>query len=120
MCYRVLVRVDLNVPLTKDTFQVTDDTRIRGTIPTIDYLVKKGAKVILTSHLGRPKGGYEKKFSLAPVVPRLSELLGKKVTLVPDVIGTSVEKAVSELNDGDVILLENSRFYKVMHTSFFV
>jgi len=109
---RVLVRVDLNVPLTKDTFQVTDDTRIRGTIPTIDYLVKKGAKVILTSHLGRPKGGYEKKFSLAPVVPRLSELLGKKVTLVPDVIGTSVEKAVSELNDGDVILLENSRFYK--------
>lgn len=109
---RVLVRCDLNVPLTKDTFQVTDDTRIRGSMPTIEYLVKKGAKVILTSHLGRPKGGYEKKFSLAPVVPRLSELLGKPVTLVPDCIGVSVGRAVSEMNDGDVVLLENSRFYK--------
>jgi len=109
---RVLVRCDLNVPLTKDTLQVTDDTRIRGSMPTIEYLVKKGAKVILTSHLGRPKGGYEKKFSLAPVVPRLSELLGKPVTLVPDCIGVSVGRAVSEMNDGDVVLLENSRFYK--------
>lgn len=80
------MRVDLNVPLTKEGV-ITDDTRIRGSIPTIKYLSDKGAKVLLTSHLGRPKGGYEKKFSLAPVAPRLSELLKKEVKLVPDCIG---------------------------------
>jgi 3-phosphoglycerate kinase len=90
-CYldiiRVLVRCDLNVPLSKEGV-ITDDTRIRGSIPTIKYLSDKGAKVLLTSHLGRPKGGFEKKFSLAPVAPRLAELLKRsEVKLVPDCIG---------------------------------
>eukprot|EP00597_Dinobryon_sp_UTEXLB2267_P003445 CAMPEP_0170067826 /NCGR_PEP_ID=MMETSP0019_2-20121128/7017_1 /TAXON_ID=98059 /ORGANISM="Dinobryon sp., Strain UTEXLB2267" /LENGTH=661 /DNA_ID=CAMNT_0010275291 /DNA_START=86 /DNA_END=2071 /DNA_ORIENTATION=- len=107
---RVLVRCDLNVPLSKEGV-ITDDTRIRGSIPTIEYLVNKGAKVLLTSHLGRPKGGYEKKFSLAPIAPRLAELLKKEVKLVPDCIGVSVGAAVSKMSDGDVVLLENSRFY---------
>eukprot|EP01035_Chromulina_nebulosa_P020052 gene20052-26032_t len=106
---RVFVRVDFNVPLEKGV--ITDDTRIRGAIPTIKYLVDKGAKVLLSSHLGRPKGGYEAKFSLAPIVPRLSELLGKPVTFVPDPIGISVGAALSKSHDGDVFLLENVRFY---------
>ena len=84
----MLVRCDLNVPL-KDGI-ITDDTRIRGSIPTIEYLVSKGAKVLLTSHLGRPKGGYEKKFSLAPIAPRLAQLLKKEVKLVPDCIGKTM------------------------------
>ena len=106
---RVLVRCDLNVPLEKG--KITDDTRIRGSIPTIEYLVKNGAKVMLTSHLGRPKDGYEAKFSLAPIAPRLSELLGQKVELVPDCIGMAVAKTVQGMKDGQVVLLENSRFY---------
>lgn len=123
---RVLVRADFNVPLDKKTGKITDDTRIRGAIPTIvsfllftihiifgvqKYLVSKGAKVLLSSHLGRPTGGYEKKFSLAPVGPRLAELLGQPVPLVPDCIGVAVGAALSTLNDGDVVLLENVRFY---------
>lgn len=106
---RVLVRCDLNVPLEKGV--ITDDTRIRGSIPTIKYLQSKGAKVLLSSHLGRPKGGYEAKFSLAPIAPRLAELLGTKVPLVPDCIGVSVGAAIASMNDGDVCLLENVRFY---------
>ena len=106
---RVFVRADFNVPLEKG--KITDDTRIRGAIPTIKYLTSKGAKVLLSSHLGRPKGGYEAKFSLAPITGRLSELLGQPVPLVPDCIGVSVGKAVSEMKDGDVCLLENVRFY---------
>ena len=106
---RVFVRADFNVPLEKG--KITDDTRIRGAMPTIQYLASKGAKVLVSSHLGRPKGGYEAKFSLAPIVPRLSELLGKPVQLVPDCIGVSVGKAVAEMKDGDVALLENVRFY---------
>ena len=101
---RVLVRCDLNVPL--EGGKITDDTRIRGSIPTIQYLVKNGAKVLLTSHLGRPKGGYEAKFSLAPIAPRLSELLGKKVDLVPDCRGMAVDKTVQGMAEGDVVLLE--------------
>lgn len=108
--FRVLVRCDLNVPLSK-TLEVTDDTRIRGSIPTIQYLVSKGAKVLLTSHLGRPSGGFEAKYSLSSIQPRLAELLGQPVTLVPDCIGMSVAKAVTNMNDGDVVLLENVRFY---------
>lgn len=108
---RVFVRADFNVPLDKKTLAITDDTRIRGAIPTIEYLISKGAKVLLSSHLGRPKGGYEAKFSLAPIVPRLSELLGKPVTLVPDCIGVSVGAALSKMENGDVALLENVRFY---------
>ena len=101
---RVLVRCDLNVPL--EGGKITDDTRIRGSIPTIQYLVKNGAKVLLTSHLGRPKGGYEAKFSLAPIAPRLTELLGKKVELVPDCRGMAVAKTVQGMAEGDVVLLE--------------
>eukprot|EP01041_Mallomonas_annulata_P005075 gene5075-10154_t len=107
---RVLVRCDLNVPLDKQMV-ITDDTRIRGSIPTIEYLSSKGAKVLLSSHLGRPKGGYEAKFSLAPVATRLSEILKKSVPLVPDCIGVSVGAQLSKMNDGDVCLLENVRFY---------
>mmetsp|Transcript_6909 Transcript_6909/g.10263 ORF Transcript_6909/g.10263 Transcript_6909/m.10263 type:complete len:436 (+) Transcript_6909:42-1349(+) len=108
---RVFVRADFNVPLEKGTNKITDDTRIRGAIPTIKYLTSKGAKVLLSSHLGRPKGGYEAKFSLAPITPRLSELLGQPVPLVPDCIGISVGAALSTMKDGDVALLENVRFY---------
>jgi phosphoglycerate kinase len=91
--------------------KITDDTRIRGAMPTIKYLVEKGAKVLLSSHLGRPKGGYEAKYSLAPITPRISELLGKEVKLVPDCIGISVGAAVAGMKEGDVCLLENVRFY---------
>ena len=105
-----MVRCDLNVPLSKEGV-ITDDTRIRASIPTIKYLVSKGAKVLLTSHLGRPKGGYEEKFSLAPIAPRLTQLLGKSVPLIPDCIGMSVAAHVAGMADGDVALLENSRFY---------
>ena len=107
---RVLVRCDLNVPLSEG--KITDDTRIRGSIPTIEYLSSKGAKVMLSSHLGRPKNGPDDKFSLAPVAPRLSELLGKDVKLVSDCIGSTVSDATGAMADGDVCLLENVRFYK--------
>merc|ERR1712127_681155 len=107
---RVLVRCDLNVPLDGKT--ITDDTRIRASIPTIEYLKKNGAKVLLSSHLGRPKDGPEDKFSLGPVAPRLSELLGKDVVMAPDCIGDGVKECVSKMADGDVLLLENTRFYK--------
>jgi phosphoglycerate kinase len=106
----VLVRCDLNVPLKGG--RITDDTRVRGSMPTIKYLVQNGAKVMLISHLGRPKDGYDDAFSLAPVAPRLSELLGKEVKLCPDCIGPSVKKMHGQMNNGDVILLQNSRFYK--------
>ena len=106
---RVLVRCDLNVPLSKGV--ITDDTRIRGSIPTIKYLLDRGAKVLLTSHLGRPKGGFEEKFTLAPIAPRLSQLLGKPVPLVSDCIGMAVAKHVQSMKNGDVALLENVRFY---------
>nr|AAW79325.1 phosphoglycerate kinase [Isochrysis galbana] len=107
---RVLVRCDLNVPLDGKT--ITDDTRIRASIPTIKYLIDNGAKVLLSSHLGRPKGGPEDKFSLGPVAPRLSELLGKEVTMAPDCIGDAVADCVTKMANGDVLLLENTRFYK--------
>jgi len=107
---RVLVRCDFNVPL-DDVGKITDDTRIRASLPTIKYLINAGAKVILCSHLGRPKGAYNEKFSLAPVAKRLSEYLNKDVKLVEDVIGESATNAVSSMNDGDIILLENVRFH---------
>lgn len=107
---RVLVRCDLNVPLDGKT--ISDDTRIRASIPTIKYLVDGGAKVLLSSHLGRPKDGPEDKFSLGPVASRLSELLGKSVTMAPDCIGPDVAAIVSSMANGDVTLLENVRFYK--------
>ncbi|KAK8644050.1 hypothetical protein V6N13_013323 [Hibiscus sabdariffa] len=107
---RVFVRVDLNVPL-DDNFNITDDTRVRAAVPTIKYLMGHGSKVILSSHLGRPKG-VTPKYSLKPLVPRLSELLGVEVKMANDCIGAEVEKLVAELPDGGVLLLENVRFYK--------
>jgi len=107
---KVLVRCDVNVPLDGKT--ITDDTRIRSSIPTIKYLTEKGAKVTVCSHLGRPKDGPEDKFSLGPCAERMGELLGSSVTLAPDCVGEEVEKLVSEAEDGSVIMLENTRFYK--------
>ncbi|EME32655.1 phosphoglycerate kinase [Galdieria sulphuraria] len=106
---RVLVRCDLNVPL--DGKSITDDTRIKASLPTIQYLINHGAKVILSSHLGRPKGGFEDRYSLAPVAERLGQLLGKSVRMAPDCIGDQVNNMVLAMNDGDIILLENVRFY---------
>merc|ERR1711907_440183 len=108
---RVFVRCDLNVPQNKETLEVTDDTRIRGSVETLKYLASKGAKVMAASHLGRPKDGFEKKFSLEPVAPVLSKYLGQDVKLVSDCIGTAVSGAVDAMKDGDIVLLENVRFY---------
>jgi len=107
---KVLVRCDVNVPLDGKT--ITDDTRIRSSIPTIEYLKGKGAIVTVCSHLGRPKDGPEDKFSLGPCAERMGELLGQDVKLVGDCIGDEVSAAVSEAAEGDVIMLENTRFYK--------
>ena len=107
---RVLVRVDFNVPQDK-AGNITDDTRIRAALPTIQYLRDKGARVILCSHLGRPKGKVAEEFRLTPVARRLSELLGAPVVNTSDCIGPEVEKAVAGMKPGDVVLLENLRFY---------
>jgi len=109
---RVFVRCDLNVPLDKKTGAISDDTRIRAAIPTLKYLMDNGAKVLVTSHLGRPKDGPEDKYRLTPVVPRLAELLGKPVGKTNDCIGDEVAKAVAGMKNGDITLLENVRFYK--------
>jgi phosphoglycerate kinase len=107
---KILLRCDLNVPL--DGKKITDETRITSSIPTIKYLSDRGAIVTCASHLGRPKDGPEDKFSLGPVATRLGELLEKEVKLAPDCIGEEVEKMVNEAAEGDVLLLENTRFYK--------
>ena len=109
---KVLVRVDFNVPLDADK-NVTDDKRIVAALPTIKYLVENKAKVILCSHLGRPKGKVDPQYSLAPVAKRLAELLpGVKVTFATDVIGESAKASVAALQDGEIVLLENLRFHK--------
>lgn len=108
---KVLVREDLNVPLDENQ-NITDDTRIRAALPTIKYLAENGAKVIIVSHLGRPKGKVNPKYSLAPVAKRLSELLGRYVAFAADCIGEAAESAVAKMNPGDVLLLENVRFYE--------
>ena len=105
---RVVVRCDLNVPLQDG--KITDDGRVRASIPTLDALINQGAKVVVISHLGRPEGAPDAKYSLAPVAQRLSELLGKPVTFAQDTVGAGAEAAVAGLHDGDVALLENLRF----------
>jgi len=108
---RLFVRVDFNVPI-DDRGNITDDSRIRAVLPTINYALSQNAIVILASHLGRPKGKPEARYRLEPVSRRLGELLKKEVKMAPDCIGPEVEKMVAELNPGEVILLENLRFHK--------
>lgn len=107
---RVFVRVDFNVPL-DDNQKITDDTRIRFVIPTLKYAIDNKAKLIIASHLGRPKGKVAPKYSLAPVLKSLGSYLGKEVKMAPDCIGPEVTAIVSSMSDGDVLLLENLRFH---------
>lgn len=107
---RVFIRADFNVPL-DDNLVITDDRRIRSTLPTINYAIDEGAKVILASHLGRPKGKVDPRFSLLPVAKRLQRLLNKEVIFAPDCIGSQIEGIVSKMKEGDVVLLENLRFH---------
>ncbi len=107
---RVLVRVDFNVPL-DENLNITDDTRIAESLPTIKKIIAEGGKAILMSHLGRPKGGPNPKYSLKPTAKRLGELLGKEVKLAPDCIGAETKAMVDSMKDGDVMILENVRFH---------
>ena len=107
---RVFVRVDYNVPMDK-AGKITDDTRVRATLPTLQYLLDQGASLILAAHFGRPKGGPAPEFSLAPVADHLSSLLGRKVKFASDCIGPEAEAAAKALNPGDVLMLENLRFH---------
>ena len=107
---RVFVRADFNVPL--EDGRITDDTRIRATLPTLDYLVKGGARLAVASHLGRPKKGPDPALSLKPVAARLQDLLGGSVAMAPDCVGPEVRKMAEDLRDGDLLILENVRFHK--------
>ncbi|MBW2498748.1 MAG: phosphoglycerate kinase, partial [Deltaproteobacteria bacterium] len=106
---RVFVRADLNVPL--DAGRITDDSRIRASLPTLERLIASGARIVLASHLGRPKGQRKPELSLAPVAEALREALGVQVELAPDCIGPEVERAVERLAPGEILLLENLRFH---------
>ncbi len=108
---RVLVRVDYNVPLDAATGRILDDKRIKATLPTLDYLRLQGAKVVLVSHLGRPKGARDASLSLAPVAQRLSELTGEPVQMADDCVGSAVQEAVDALAESEMLLLENVRFH---------
>ncbi len=107
---KVLIRVDFNVPM-DDQGNITDDIRIRGVLPTLNHALDEHARIIICSHLGRPKGQRQEKFSLAPVAKRLSRLLDKDIKLAPDCIGPEVEAMVDAMQPGDVLLLENLRFH---------
>ncbi|MBI5665955.1 MAG: phosphoglycerate kinase [Nitrospirae bacterium] len=107
---RLFIRVDFNVPL-DENLNITDDRRIRSALPTINYAIDEGSKIILASHLGRPKGKADKRYSLASVARRLQRLIKKEVTFLPDCSGPMVEEAVNKMIDGDIILLENLRFH---------
>jgi 3-phosphoglycerate kinase len=109
---KVLVRCDFNVPIDSETGKITDNRRIRAALPTIQYLLDHNAKVILCSHLGRPKGEFNLKYSLKPVAEELSKLLNKDVKLAKDVIGESAKELTANMKEGDVVLLENVRFHK--------
>ncbi len=108
---RVFIRADFNVPL-DEHLNILDDTRMRSTLPTINYAIDEGAKVVLSSHLGRPGGRPDPKLSLAPVAKRLGRLLGKDVQIAPDCIGPQVEHLVERMKPGDVMVLENLRFHR--------
>ncbi len=108
---RVLVRVDFNVPL-DENLNITDDRRIEASLPTIKKIISDGGKAVLMSHLGRPKGKVNPKYSLAPAAKRLGQLLGKDVKLAPDCVGEEVKKIVASMKNGDVLLLENLRFHE--------
>ena len=108
---RVLVRVDFNVPQDEKTGAITDDSRIRAALPTIRYLMDRGARVILATHLGRPQGKVDDRLRLTPVAQRLSQILGKQVGVAHNCIGAETEKSIQALRSGDVILLENLRFH---------
>jgi len=108
---RVLVRVDFNVPM-DEAKNITDDIRIRRALPTIKHILEQGAKLILCSHMGRPKGQRNEAFSLAPVAAHLAAIIEREVKLAPDCIGEETEALVTAMKDGDVVMLENLRFYK--------
>jgi phosphoglycerate kinase len=109
---RALIRVDFNVPLDKETFEITDDTRIRAAIPTIQHILNGGGSVVLMSHLGRPKEGFEEKYSLKHILAHTSKLLGKEVKFAKDCINAEALETSANLQPGEVLLLENLRFYK--------
>ena len=108
----VLIRVDFNVPLSKENFSVTDNKRIKAALPTINHVLENNGRVILLSHLGRPKNGPDHQFSLKHLVPELENLLNRKVQFISDCIGNEVKESASKLINGEVLLLENVRFYK--------
>jgi len=107
---KVFIRVDFNIPQ-DEKGNITEDSRIAAAVPTIKYAVEQGAKVVLASHLGRPKGEIKPKYSMAPATKRLSQLLGKKVTQAPDCFGPDVDRLIEAMKPGDVVMLENVRFY---------
>ena len=107
---RVVIRVDFNVPLKNGV--VTDNTRIKAALPTVKYILDQGASLVVMSHFGRPKGQKNPDFSMAPIAKEFEKLLGQPVKLAPDVIGAEVEAEVKALKPGEVLLLENVRFYK--------
>ncbi|MDA9067042.1 phosphoglycerate kinase [Flavobacteriales bacterium] len=109
---KVLVRVDFNVPLEPDTFRITDDTRMKAALPTLNKVLNDGGSLVIMSHLGRPKLGFEEKFSLKHIVSHLGDLLNKEIQFCGDSIGEEAQKMSSELKPGQVLLIENLRFYK--------